>query len=41
MKAAIADGQKIVEVDVVNNRVVINSMETRPMVAAPGERPVR
>ena len=39
MKAAIANGQKIVEIDVINNRVVINSMETRPMVVAPGERP--
>ena len=28
MKAAITRGHKIVEVDVVNNRVVINSMET-------------
>ena len=35
MKAAVADGHKIVEIDVVNNRVVINSMETRPMVASP------
>ena len=39
IKAAMVKGQKIVEVDVVNNRVVINAMETRPMVAAPGERP--
>ena len=39
MKGAIANGHKIVEVDVVNNRVVINSIETRPMVAAPGDRP--
>ena len=38
MEAAIADGHKIVEVDVVNNRVVINSMETRPMVVAPGKK---
>ncbi|MDC1383631.1 xanthine dehydrogenase family protein molybdopterin-binding subunit [Candidatus Puniceispirillum sp.] len=38
MKAAIANGHKIVEVDVINNRVVINSMETRPMVVAPGKR---
>ena len=36
MNAAIADGQQIIEIDVVNSRVVINSMETRPMVAAPG-----
>ena len=39
MNAAIVDGQKIVEIDVINNRVVINSMETRPMVAAPGDAP--
>ena len=36
MDAAIADGHQIIEIDVVNSRVVINSMETRPMVAAPG-----
>ena len=39
MNAAIADGCKIIEIDVVNNRIVINSMETRPMVAAPGKLP--
>jgi carbon-monoxide dehydrogenase large subunit len=38
MRAAIADGHKIVEIDVVNNRVVINSMETRPMVVSPGKK---
>ena len=38
MNAAIADGHQIVEIDVVNSRVVINSMETRPMVAAPGAK---
>ena len=38
MKDAITEGHKIVEIDVVNNRIVINSMETRPIVAAPGER---
>ncbi|MAB03133.1 MAG: carbon monoxide dehydrogenase [Candidatus Puniceispirillum sp.] len=38
MNAAIVDGHQIIEIDVVNNRVVINSMETRPMVAAPGAR---
>jgi carbon-monoxide dehydrogenase large subunit len=36
MNAAIADGHQIIEIDVVNSRVVINSMETRPMVATPG-----
>ena len=41
MKAAIADGHKIVEIDVVNNRVVINSMETRPMVELPVKGLVR
>ena len=38
MDAAIADGHQIIEIDVVNSRVVINSMETRPMVAAPGAK---
>ena len=38
MNAAIADGHQIIEIDVVNSRVVINSMETRPMVAAPGAK---
>ncbi|MDC1407610.1 molybdopterin-dependent oxidoreductase [Candidatus Puniceispirillum sp.] len=38
MNAAIADGHQIIEIDVVNSRVVINSMETRPMVAAPGTK---
>jgi carbon-monoxide dehydrogenase large subunit len=38
MDAAIADGYQIIEIDVVNSRVVINSMETRPMVAAPGAK---
>ena len=28
-------GRKIVEIDVVNSRVMINSMETRPMIARP------
>ena len=35
MQAAIAEGRKIVEIDVVNNRIVINSLETRPLVAVP------
>ena len=30
------DDREIFEIDVVNNRVIINSMETRPMIAAPG-----
>ena len=38
-RAAIDDarktGRKIVEIDVVNSRVMINSMETRPMIARP------
>jgi carbon-monoxide dehydrogenase large subunit len=38
MNAAIVDGHQIIEIDVVNSRVVINSMETRPMVAAPGAK---
>ena len=38
MDAAITDGHQIIEIDVVNSRVVINSIETRPMVAAPGAK---
>ena len=38
MNAAIVDGHQIIEIDVVNSRVVINSMETRPMIAAPGAK---
>ena len=38
MNDAIAEGHQIIEIDVVNSRVVINSMETRPMVAAPGAK---
>ena len=37
MTEAMANGCRRVEIDVVNNRIVINSMETRPIVAAPGE----
>ena len=32
-----ASGKRLVEIDVVNNRIMINSMETRPMVAGPSE----
>ena len=37
IKAAVDKGQEIIDIDVVNNRVIINSMETRPMVAAPSD----
>ena len=30
---------ELFDIDVVNNRVIINSMETRPMIAEPGETP--
>ena len=33
--AAIAEGARLVEVDVINSRVMPNAMETRPMVAQP------
>ena len=36
LASAADDGLEIFEIDVVNNRVIINSMETRPMIAAPG-----
>ena len=32
------DGLDILEIDIVNNRVIINALETRPIVAGPGER---
>ncbi|NCF48404.1 MAG: molybdopterin-dependent oxidoreductase [Bacteroidetes bacterium] len=35
--AASKAGLEVLDIDVVNNRVIINSMETRPMIAAPGE----
>jgi len=38
MDDAAKAGHQIIEIDVVNNRIVINSMETRPIVAAPGAR---
>ena len=31
-------GLDIVEIDVVNNRVIVNALETRPIIAGPGER---
>ena len=37
--AASQAGQKIVAVDVINGRVIVNSVETRPIVAAPGDDP--
>ena len=37
--AAKQDGHKIVEVDVINGRVIVNSVETRPIIAAPGDDP--
>jgi carbon-monoxide dehydrogenase large subunit len=33
------NGWQRVDIDVVNNRVVINSIETRPMLAGPGDAP--
>jgi carbon-monoxide dehydrogenase large subunit len=36
LASAEAEGREIFEIDVINNRVIINSMETRPMIAAPG-----
>ena len=32
-------GLDMVEIDVVNSRVIVNALETRPMIAGPGERP--
>ena len=37
--AATQDSRKIVEVDVINGRVIVNSVETRPIIAAPGDDP--
>jgi len=36
LASAEAHGREVFEIDVINNRVIINSMETRPMIAAPG-----
>ncbi len=36
MQTALANGCTAVDVDLVNNRIVINSLETRPIVASPG-----
>ncbi len=36
LENAASFGYEMVDIDVVNNRIVINSMETRPIVAAPG-----
>ena len=36
---ATQDGHKIAEVDVINSRVIVNSVETRPIIAAPGDDP--
>jgi len=38
-EGAAAAGMEFFDIDVVNNRVIINSMETRPMIAGPGETP--
>jgi len=37
IEGAAAAGMELFDIDVVNNRVIINSMETRPMIAGPGE----
>jgi carbon-monoxide dehydrogenase large subunit len=37
MQEALDGGCEPIEIDLVNNRIVINSMETRPIVAAPGD----
>ncbi len=36
---AARDGLETVEIDIVNSRVIVNALETRPMIAGPGERP--
>ncbi len=37
LETASAHGYEIFEIDVINNRVIINSMETRPIIAEPGD----
>ena len=37
IEGAAAAGMELFDIDVINNRVIINSMETRPMIAGPGE----
>ena len=39
IEGAAAAGLELFDIDVVNNRVIINSMETRPMIAEPGDEP--
>ena len=39
IEGAAAAGMELFDIDVINNRVIINSMETRPMIAEPGEAP--
>ena len=39
IEGAAAAGLELFDIDVINNRVIINSMETRPMIAEPGEAP--
>ena len=36
IEGAAAAGMELFDIDVINNRVIINSMETRPMIAGPG-----
>ena len=37
LESAGDNGLELIDIDVINNRVIINSMETRPMIAAPGD----
>ncbi len=37
LETAAANGYEIFEIDVINNRVIINSMETRPIIVEPGD----
>ena len=37
LESAGDNGLELIDIDVINNRVIINSMETRPMIAAPAE----
>ena len=37
LESAEANGYEIFDIDVINNRVIINSMETRPIIVEPGD----
>ena len=41
LDAPLADGEELISIDVVNNRILTNSMETRPLVAMPDGKGIK